>query len=527
MASDSDDVTRPSTGGYRYNLGLAFYRVAREHARDTALRYPGGDAVEFKALNSLSNRIARAFVDKGVGKGDVVCIFNNKSVSAFASMIACLKIGAPYTNLDVSSPPERISKMLATCEPALLLFDRLPESAGAFGSVGFDGQAYDLSSPEFTALVDNQADDDLAQSQDVTGADPAYIMFTSGSTGFPKGAVMSHDNVLNFIGWARATFGIAPSDVLTNVNPIYFDNSVFDFYSSLFSGGTLCPIRADIVEEPRKLVQTINQLGCTIWFSVPSLLVYLLTLRAIGAGDFASVTRVIFGGEGFPKGKLRELYDLLKGRARLINVYGPTECTCICSAYPITQNDVDDQSKLAPLGKMAPNFGFRIDPTDESNRAFGELLITGPNVGLGYYNDQGLTAQAFVEDPEEGRYRSIVYRTGDLVELDANGDLHFRGRADNQIKHMGYRIELEEIEAAFNTLSYVDEVAVVYRKSPDDSGKIVAFVGCLEQKPVCEMQDDVKKSLPPYMIPKEIKLMATLPKNANGKIDRTRLKSMD
>lgn len=520
MASGSSPGT---AGDYCYNLGLAFYRVAAEQGRRTALRFPDGEQVSYDELNRLSNRIARAFLELGVGRGDVVCIFNDKSPWAFASMLASLKIGAPYTNLDVSSPAERLEKMLARCQPALLLFDRVPDLA----SEDAGRRAYDLASPEFRSLVERQASDDLADSHAVTGADPAYIMFTSGSTGFPKGAVMSHGNVLNLVAWARTTFDIQPADVLTNVNPVYFDNSVFDFYSSLFSGATLCPVRAEIVQNARELVRTVDRLECTIWFSVPSLLVYLLTLRALGPGDFASVTRVIFGGEGFPKGKLRELYDLLADRARLINVYGPTECTCICSAYPIGRDDVDDQSKLAPLGKMAPNFGFRIDPVDASNRSFGELLITGPNVGLGYYNDPERTAQAFVQDPEEGRYRGIVYRTGDLVELDSNGDLHFRGRADNQIKHMGYRIELEEIEAAFNALDYVDEVGVVYRKSAGDSGLIVAFVGCLEPKPSRDILDDVKKSLPPYMIPKEVRVLEALPKNANGKIDRTRLKSME
>ncbi|MCG8443812.1 MAG: AMP-binding protein, partial [Caulobacterales bacterium] len=270
----------------------------------------------------------------------------------------------------------------------------------------------------------------------------------------------------------------------------------------------------------------VNELGCTSWFSVPSLLVYLLTLKALGKNDFSSIRRIIFGGEGFPKGKLKELHDLFGGTAELINVYGPTECTCICSSYLITQADVDDQSQLAPLGHMAPNFSYHIDPIDPAKPDFGELLLGGPNVGLGYFNDEERTRQAFVQDPTEPRARHIMYRTGDLVELADDGYVHFRGRADNQIKHMGYRIELEEIEAAFNRLESVDEAAVIYRKTGEAGGAIIAFVGCREEADGRALIEEVRASLPPYMVPKQVRVMAALPKNANGKIDRAHLKGM-
>ncbi|MFP3942333.1 MAG: amino acid adenylation domain-containing protein, partial [Alphaproteobacteria bacterium] len=444
MVSESNQSAALPRAPYTYNLAQAFYRIVRARGNATALRFPHGETVSFKELNRLSNRMARAFRAAGARRGDVICILNNKSSRAFAAMLACLKIGAPYVNLDVTSPPERVEKMLDTCAPALLLLDGAQRPVRP-GGAGFDIASFDLASPEFSKLTERQQAEDLPESAEITGADPAYIMFTSGSTGFPKGAVMSHGNVLNFIGWARETFAVSQGDVFTNVNPIYFDNSVFDFYASLFSGATLCPFGARFLTEPLNLVRAVNDLECTVWFSVPSLLVYLLTLRALGPDDFSSVTRVIFGGEGFPKNKLRELYRRIGDRTRLINVYGPTECTCICSAYAISREEAEDQSRLAPLGRMAPNFGFRIDPVS-GDPSFGELLISGPNVGLGYFNDPGRTEKAFIQDPGESRYNRIVYRTGDLVHADEDGTLHFRGRADNQIKHMGHRIELEEIE---------------------------------------------------------------------------------
>jgi D-alanine--poly(phosphoribitol) ligase subunit 1 len=360
---------------------------------------------------------------------------------------------------------------------------------------------------------------------EVTGADPAYIMFTSGSTGMPKGAVMSHRNVLNFIGWAQDRFAIQPADIFSNANPIYFDNSVFDFYTSLFSGASLVPISSEEARDPRRLVQIVNSRHCTIWFSVPSLLVYLLTTRALEAKDFSSVRKIIFGGEGFPKTKLKRLYELFGHRADLENVYGPTECTCICSAHTISSDDFADMQSLATLGFLAPNFDYEILSTDGAE-GVGELFLRGPNVGLGYYNDPERTGKVFVQNPTHRRFADIGYRTGDLVRRDTSGRLHFVGRSDFQIKYMGYRIELEEIEAALGTIPEVEECAVVYRKLGEGLGEIVGFAAVAAEKAPAELIQEVARIVPPYMVPKRVILLSDLPKNANGKIDRIVLQSM-
>ncbi|MGE0590826.1 MAG: AMP-binding protein, partial [Cyclobacteriaceae bacterium] len=362
--------------------------------------------------------------------------------------------------------------------------------------------------------------------QNFHGMSPAYIMFTSGSTGFPKGAVISHSNLLHFIEWGRDTFDVVPSDVFTNANPIYFDNSVFDFYVSIFNGATLVPISHSLVKKPRELVEAINASRCTIWFSVPSLLVYLLTTKVLKGTDFQNISRISFGGEGFPKNKLKQLFGLFGHRVTLINVYGPTECTCICSSYKITENDFVSMNELAPLGFMAPNFGYELIPVSDGTPSLGELALTGPCVGLGYYNDPERTMKSFVQNPNVP-YNQIMYKTGDLVERMPNGYIHFRGRIDNQVKHMGYRIELEEIEAAFSTLSYVDEVGVIYEKISDELGQIKAFL-CINIPNVDEMtiSDDIRQIVPAYMVPRRIVVLDRLPKNQNGKIDRRQLKEM-
>jgi len=360
----------------------------------------------------------------------------------------------------------------------------------------------------------------------ITGTDGAYIMFTSGSTGFPKGAVMTQDNVLHFVEWGARELRVGPGDVLTNVNPIYFDNSVFDLYVSLYNGAAICPFTPEQVKDARGLVRMVDAAQCTFWFSVPSMLVYLLTMRALERGSFKHLRAIMFGGEGFAKARLKELHGLFGERVELLNAYGPTECTCICSAYPITAADFADMENLAPLGHLAPGFYPVIDALDPAEPDFGELLLGGSHVGSGYFNDPERTATSFVQDPTEPNYRKIVYRTGDLVQRDPQGRLHFKGRRDNQIKHMGYRIELEEIEAAFNALDVVQEAGVVYHRDHLGTGSIQAFVRTVDKTEEDQLRGSLSKRLPTYMMPRRIHFMDMLPKNQSGKIDRQQLKAL-
>jgi len=503
------------------NLGIAFQEVARRHENRTALIYPStGERVTYGELSLLVDRVASILWTKGLRHGQVAAIFHDKSPAAFAAMLACLRLGLIYTNLDPDSPWERLRKILCTCQPSVIInaFKKMPYGADLEAG-GFRNA---LNLRDMRALTE---DDSLPDYRAIGGGSPAYIMFTSGSTGMPKGAVMSHANLLWFIAWARDRFAITPDDVLTNVNPIYFDNSVFDFYSAIFSGAALAPITYDQVRDTRLLVRLINDAGSTIWFSVPSLLVYMLTTRALTALDFPAIRKIIFGGEGFPKTKLSQLYDMFGARAELENVYGPTEATCICSAHTIGAADFEDMQNLAPLGLLAQNFDFEVLPLDEADPDFGELFLHGPQVGLGYYNDPMRTAQVFIQNPRHSRYVDIGYRTGDLVRRDTRDWLHFKGRADFQIKHMGYRIELEEIEAALNSLPVITECAVIYQKLGEGLGQILAFAATSSPVSSSELLHKITAIVPSYMAPRRVIIMDLLPKNANGKIDRVALQA--
>lgn len=511
---------------YSYNLGIRFQTVADRCARQTAIWFSEREAVNYAELNRLSNRIARWLSDRGVASRDVVCLSGEKSVQTFALMIACLKVGAVYCVLDPDSPVERLHKILSTCKPTLLAAEYEFLTTVEKGITESGIIMAEKNSDAFADCLDKYDDTNLPCTRAITGEAPAYIMFTSGSTGFPKGAVMTHANVLNLIEWSGNTYSIVPEDVLTNVNPLYFDNSVFDFYSALFNGARLVPFTRDEVKDPKTLVEKVAAGGCTLWFSVPSLLIFLQTMKATDGKNLRSIRRFVFGGEGYPKAKLKPLYDTYADTSNLFNVYGPTECTCICSSYKLGEEDFKDLQGLPPLGYIADNFSYLI--LDENGGAAapgesGELCLLGPNVGKGYYNDPERTAASFVQNPLNNKFPEVMYRTGDLARLDqTDGKLYIQGRRDNQIKHMGYRIELEEIETALHCLEYVHEAAALH-SSLNGLSRIVAIVSPREEFADERIRQDLGRIIPAYMIPSVFHRETVLPKNANGKVDRKKL----
>lgn len=479
-------------------MGQRFKAVAREHAQRPALY-----GLSYAELDALSDKVAAHLLRLGAGQGKVVAIHAEKSALIYAAMIAALKIGAPYVALDTSSPMERLDKILQRAQPTLILTDR-PFSWNS-KVVMLNTLSEDIT-PIDATVIDS-----------VKPETPSYLMFTSGSTGFPKGVTISHASQLNFCHWAREQFSITDQDKLTAVNPLYFDNSVFDFTAALFNGAELIPVDRETVTQPKLLVERVKD--CTVWFSVPSLLIYITTLRALTAQSWPKMRAIVFGGEGFPKAELKKLHTMYGAQAVLWNVYGPTECTCICSAYAISEKDFEAMDRLAPLGYLADKFiGAVMDEHAKPVKTgeVGELFLMGSQVALGYYNDPERSAVSFARVEKE----VPCYRTGDLVWQDGQGQYHFAGRKDNQIKHMGYRIELEEIEAALNGISEVAQAAVIYHKT-GTHGRIVAFAKA--DMSADNLKSKLREKLPSYMIPETIELMDALPKNANGKVDRKAL----
>lgn len=505
---------------YHYTLASFFKEIADTHASMPALKY-AEQSYSYQKVAEDSSVLAGYLLKQNIKRGDVIALINSKNYVSYIIMLACLKIGVTYTNIDPDAPAEWFANIISTCKPKKIFTDSDVTENLVAGShiaqvtIESAPNLQDLSAYHGHGFIEPAFDGDAV----------AYIMFTSGSTGKPKGVAITQQSLIHFINWSVTRYAVRAGDVFANVSPMYFDNSVFDFYSALFSGACLAPINKRIVAAPQQLLAYVEQVGCTIWFSVPSLLIYLMTTKVLRKDSFAKLRVITFGGEGYPKVELKKLYDLYHDRITIINVYGPTECTCICSSYQITDKDFNDLNMLAPLGTINQNITYLILNEQGEPADTGELCLLGPNVAVGYYNDFERTAASFFYYTGHGYYQTRMYRTGDLVKQQ-QGLLHFIGRKDNQIKHMGYRIELEAIEIAIGKIIGINEVAVVYHKSTSAYGKIVAFIGSHDKTINANfIKQNLKTVLPDYMMPNQCEFFDYLPKNANGKIDRVTLKS--
>ncbi len=524
-AADSAASGGLVTPHYRYNIGLAYVAIAKAFPSNAAFRFSDGRVVTHADFDALSNRVAAVLADRGIVRRDVVGIVHTKTLGCYAAMMGALKIGAAYVNLDDQNPPARLKHILATARPKVICAETVPESVRLSSNDG-GVELFELGDARVADEVDRANEHPALDASSVTGADPAYIMYTSGSTGVPKGALMTHANVLNFGAWVGARFGIGPSDTLTNVNPMYFDNSVFDFYGALLNGAAIVPVTREVLSDPARMLEQVEAAGATIWFSVPSLLIYLTALKLLAREGIPKIRTFGFGGEGYPKPELRKLFATFAARSTLVNVYGPTECTCICSAWDVRAEDLDDPNGLVTLGPVADNFSMLVLDGDRPVEAggVGELCLLGPQVGLGYANDPERTQRAFTPSPLNAAWTERMYRTGDLVRLGADGrSLDFVGRKDNQVKHMGYRIELEEIEAALNQLEGVVQSATLLRAARRDLKQLVAYVAADRVVAPETLRAGLARLLPPYMIPQRFEVRSALPKNANGKVDRIAL----
>lgn len=502
----------PSDGAA--NLWLAFAAVAAATPRAPAIVLPEGE-IDFAVLMRDAERVAAWFSAQGIRRGDVIAIRLPKRRETYALWLASLRAGCPYVFIDPRNPPARDASVLARVRPALLA--TAGETANPYGSL------LRLDAPE--AGVDWLAgltDDEVPAPAALSGLDPAYVMFTSGSTGEPKGAVIPHQGVLSLMRWARE--GVAPpgGSRFSNINPLHFDNSVFDLYGGLINGAAIVPVETAESPNPAHWVARLREGRANVFFAVPTLFQTLQTLKLLTPASLPDARHFLFGGEGFPIAALTAFHERFKGRARLVNVYGPTETSCICASLVI-----DDAALAAAgegfvsLGRMHADFAHCIldeDATPVAAGETGELWIGGANVGLGYFSAADETSRRFRQDPRQSDYRSIWYRSGDLVREDEGGLLWFTGRADNQVKIRGHRIELEEIDLAVEALAGVVRAVAVMVKGRDGPEIAVAAVG--EGVLVDAVRAQCEARLPVYMRPSRILVADTLPQNANGKTDR-------
>jgi len=497
------------------NLWAAFDSQVQVNGESPALVF-SDSIMSFDELKLAAERSAAALVSYGVRRGDVVALQLPKRRIAYAMLLGCLRLGVPYVFLDPKNPPDRTKRMVDQLRPKVLIGEGVLDNPHG-SSLTIDKLSGDRWLEEFVPYSDSEP------ACSAVGTDPAYVMFTSGSTGEPKGAVISHQGVASLIAWAREMGHGSPKERFTGLNPLHFDNSVFDIYCSLFNGAALVPLETSEISNPVTWVKTIRNSQATVMFAVPTLFLILDQLGLLTATSLPDVRFFQFGGEGYPITRLKELQSRFAEQADLINVYGPTETSCICSSIKVTPEVLaTTDMEFAPLGPMHRDFNYFIMGQDGSPCIVGEsgeLWIGGPCVGLGYFGQPQQTSEQFKQDPRQDAFRSIWYRTGDLVREDNRGWLWFQGRVDNQVKIRGHRIELEEVDFAVQSVTDVRRAVSVLLQSAEGAEIVVAYIA---DRPVGanEVMAACKAKLPVYMRPARVLQLSDLPRNQNGKVDR-------
>jgi amino acid adenylation domain-containing protein len=511
-----------------------------EHRPDGAALCWKGETVSFSELEQFSNRLARLLTAQGCGRGDRVALLLPKGPVAIGAMLAVLKADCSYTPMDTKNPALRVARVLGAldCRCVLvvsstrqLLSDALrhlpsgltPPAIGLLESS--PGAATDMA--QFT-LDDLTAMPSEPPDQRNSSRDPAHILFTSGSTGVPKGVVITHSSVTHFIQWAARHFGLGPSDRISGHSPLHFDLSTFDVYGALASGATLYPIPPEINLLPHKLAELIDQSALTQWFSVPSVLNHMAKLDVLEPNAFPSLRRVLWCGERFPTSGL--IYWMRRvPHAEFTNLYGPTETTIASSYYRVPKCPEHEREEI-PIGQPCEGEELLVLGTDLRPLGpgqTGDLYIRGAGLSAGYWRDPERTAAAFTPSPFAEGER--LYRTGDLARIDERGMVMLVGRADTQIKSRGYRIELGEIEAALDSISDLKESAVVALESDGFEGNVLccAYVpkNGSEVAPA-RLRQQLAGVLPAYMLPSRWMQLDRLPLNGNGKTDRPALKDL-
>ena len=505
-----------------------------------ANRFPDREAIRFSShiqtyaeLESQSNQLARVLIDQGVQRGDRVGIFMNKAIETATAIYGVMKTGGAYVPLDPFAPPARIGYVIKNCgirhvitsENKLWQLEQIEADHASLDSlIGILPQD-SLSTPCISwdeVYTAPSTDLDL----NLTEQDLAYILYTSGSTGDPKGIMHTHRSGLSFAEWAASTYSLTHDDRLSNHAPLHFDLSTLDFFASAVAGATTVIIPEALTKFPMNMARLIEDNRISVWYSVPFALIQLLERGGLDDRDFSSLRWILFAGEVFPTKHLRQLMSKLP-HIRFSNLYGPTE-TNVCTYYHV--ESIPESDDPIPIGKPCANVEdlvVDLDDNQVSPGEVGELLIRGGVVMKGYWGMPERTEKGFYRRKVFGDYEDIFYHTGDLVQLDAEGNYKYLGRKDRQIKTRGYRVELDEVEVAILSYDGVQEAAVY--TVPDGQGSNLIEASAIPKPdwPLTEAElvEHIAGLLPKYALPVKIDIVDTFPRTSTGKINRRELQA--
>jgi len=511
-------------------LPEAVERAAHHDPEWPAMRF-GADTLTYGDLATRSTQLAHTLLDLGVEKGDRVGIFADKGLFAGIAIYGIMKAGGAYVPLDPNAPLSRNEQIVAdggvdvvVAEPASR--DRLFAFAATTGiraAVGVE----EIEGVETLSWGSVETAPEDRPHADPTEHDLAYVLYTSGSTGAPKGVAHTHRSGLAFAEVAAATYGFTHRDRLTNHAPLQFDLSTMDYFSAAVVGATTVIVPEVHTKFPASLSTLLQDEKVTVLYAVPFALTQLLIHGALDKRDLSSIRWVLFGGEPFPPKYLKALMDRLPD-ATFSNVYGPTEVNGV--TYWIVPPIAAGSEEPIPIGRVYD--GVEAVVVDEKGSAVtrggaGELLIRSPTVMRGYWGRPDLDERVFEDRPVDTQVDGVFFRTGDLVREGEAGVFDFLGRRDRQIKTRGYRVELDEVEAAL--LRHEDVLQGAAYSIPDGQGS-QSIAACAVTVPESALTadallDSLRATLPVYAIPTLMEFRTALPRTSTGKVDRVKLRA--
>lgn len=449
-----------------------------------------------------------------------IIVLMPKSVKCIISYMGILYSGNPYVPLDANIPAARLQKIINNLNPEGIITEA--EYAKVLEQVDVKGAKVYY----YCEISEGQPNEDLIQQtiSKVVDTDPIYIMYTSGSTGEPKGVTIPHRGVLDYADWVVNTFSLTEQTIMANQAPFYFDNSVFEIYGALLSGGKMVLIPEQLMLFPVKLPEFLieNKINTIFW--VPTVLINVANSGILETVQLEELKVVAFCGEIMPNKQLN-MWRKSNPHCLYANLYGPTEITDVCSYY-IVDKEFEDWEPL-PIGKACENMRILIlNGNDEAAEPgeTGELCVIGSGLALGYWGNKEQTDKVFVQNPINTNYNENMYRTGDLGYINEDGLIMIQGRMDSQIKHRGNRIELGEIEKAASCIEGVRRSCALFDSEQE---QIVLYLETDLKMNSRKVNVELSKLVPKYMLPQTLKVFEKFPMTPNDKIDRKQLQALN
>jgi len=488
---------------------------------------PDGSSVTYRELNDRADRVAGFLLARGLQPGDRVGLVQPKGLTGVCAIFGILKARGAYVPVDSTAPPARIRSILDDCQVRAVFADpRCAEIAAGVETVVVTGKHAGPASqnlPQGAVAWEKVLENEPSRAELASRHpdDLAYILYTSGSTGIPKGVTLSHTNALSFVEWCSSVFNPDEHDRFSSHAPFHFDLSILDIYLPMKHGSTLYLISEELGKNPRKMAGFIASNRLTVWYSTPSILSLLAEFGNLKGYNFSHLRLVLFAGEVFPVKHLRNITRQWPSPT-YFNLYGPTE-TNVCTYAHIPTPIADDRTKPYPIGWPCSHCSALVADDDKEPVTAGEegiLYISGPSVFVGYWGRSEESATAFLE--RDGRR---WYNTGDVVKQDPTDGFIYVGRRDRMVKRRGYRIELGDIESALYRHKQIREAAVVAIPDADAGVKILAYVTAPhDARPsMVDLKVFCSESLPAFMSPDAFLFQDSLPRTSTDKVDYQKL----